>query len=191
MKSIREIYKIGKGPSSSHTMGPARAAKLFKEQYPNADCYRVVLYGSLSKTGVGHGTDRVLREVLSPTPTEVIFSDEVLVGLHSNTMDLIALEGSTQIGTLRIESIGGGDIRVPGQRFTPERKNAPPNLIDSFHTAHTEITQRESLKQSRENAHIAAKTANRRCDRSSVTPPVVSFAQYFCAASFTPSVGKL
>ena len=122
MKSIREIYKIGKGPSSSHTMGPARAAKLFKEQYPNADCYRVVLYGSLSKTGVGHGTDRVLREVLSPTPTEVIFSDEVLVGLHSNTMDLIALEGSTQIGTLRIESIGGGDIRVPGQSVldTPE-----------------------------------------------------------------------
>lgn len=128
MKSIREIYKIGKGPSSSHTMGPARAAKLFKEQYPNADCYRVVLYGSLSKTGVGHGTDRVLREVLSPTPTEVIFSDEVLVGLHSNTMDLIALEGSTQTGTLRIESIGGGDIRVPGQRFTPERKNAPPKF---------------------------------------------------------------
>ena len=74
MKSIRSIYKIGKGPSSSHTMGPERAAKLFKERYPQADRFEVTLYGSLSKTGVGHGTDRVIREVLSPIPTEVIFS---------------------------------------------------------------------------------------------------------------------
>ena len=70
MKSIREIYKIGKGPSSSHTMGPERAARFFKEKHPEADSYRVVLFGSLSKTGVGHGTDRVIREVLSPLPTE-------------------------------------------------------------------------------------------------------------------------
>ena len=61
MKSIREIYKIGKGPSSSHTMGPERAAKRFKEKYPEADGFRVVLFGSLSKTGVGHGTDRVIK----------------------------------------------------------------------------------------------------------------------------------
>ena len=57
MKSIREIYKIGKGPSSSHTMGPERAAKLFKETHPEADGFRVILYGSLSKTGVGHGNN--------------------------------------------------------------------------------------------------------------------------------------
>ena len=74
MESIREIYKVGKGPSSSHTMGPERAAKLFKSQYPQADTYKVILYGSLSKTGVGHGTDRVLREVLSPLPTQIVFS---------------------------------------------------------------------------------------------------------------------
>ena len=66
MKSIREIYKIGKGPSSSHTMGPERAAKLFRQENPEADSFRVILYGSLSKTGVGHGTDRVIRETLSP-----------------------------------------------------------------------------------------------------------------------------
>ena len=122
MKSIREIYKIGKGPSSSHTMGPERAAKVFKEKHPDADTYKVVLYGSLSKTGVGHGTDRVVREVLSPTPTEIVFSKEDLVGCHPNTMDLFALKGGEQIGTLRIESIGGGDIRVPGQSLldTPE-----------------------------------------------------------------------
>ena len=58
MESIREIYKIGKGPSSSHTMGPERAAKLFKSQYPQADAFKVILYGSLSKTGVGHGRYR-------------------------------------------------------------------------------------------------------------------------------------
>ena len=69
MKSIRDIYKIGKGPSSSHTMGPERAAKLFKFQSADADAFQVILYGSLSKTGVGHGTDRVVREVLSPVPT--------------------------------------------------------------------------------------------------------------------------
>ena len=61
MKSIRDIYKIGKGPSSSHTMGPERAARLFQSEHPEAEAFRVILYGSLSKTGVGHGTDRVLR----------------------------------------------------------------------------------------------------------------------------------
>ena len=115
MKSIRDLYKIGKGPSSSHTMGPERAATLFKSQYPDAESYRVILYGSLSKTGVGHGTDRVIREVLSPRPTEIIFSREELADSHPNTMDLIALEGTAELGRLRVESIGGGDIRIPGQ----------------------------------------------------------------------------
>ena len=91
MKSIREIYKIGKGPSSSHTMGPERAAKLFKAQHPEADGFRVILYGSLSKTGVGHGTDRVILEVLSPLPTEIVFSKEELIGTHPNTLDFIAV----------------------------------------------------------------------------------------------------
>ena len=59
MRSIRDIYKIGKGPSSSHTMGPERAARIFREEHPEAESFRVVLYDSLSKTGVGHGTDRV------------------------------------------------------------------------------------------------------------------------------------
>ncbi len=115
MKSIRDIYKIGKGPSSSHTMGPERAAKLFRMENPQADAFRVILYGSLSKTGVGHGTDRVLREVLSPLPTEIVFSQEILENAHPNTLDLIALQGETVLSTLRVESIGGGDIRIPGQ----------------------------------------------------------------------------
>ena len=114
MKSIRDIYKIGKGPSSSHTMGPERAAKLFKEKYPDADSYRVYLYGSLSKTSVGHGTDRVIREILSPKETEIIFSEEIIPDSHPNTMDMIALVNGQEAGFLRVESIGGGDIRLPG-----------------------------------------------------------------------------
>ena len=116
MKSIRDIYKIGKGPSSSHTMGPERAAKLFKEKNPGADAFRVVLYGSLSATGVGHGTDRVLREVLSPFPTEIVFSREALPGAHPNTMDFFALKNGVEASSMRVESIGGGDIRIPGQQ---------------------------------------------------------------------------
>ena len=115
MKSIREIYKIGKGPSSSHTMGPERAAKLFLAENKDADSFQVILYGSLSKTGVGHGTDRVIRETLAPSPTEIVFSDEVLPGAHPNTLDFISLKDGQPLRTLRVESIGGGDIRIPGR----------------------------------------------------------------------------
>lgn len=115
MKSIREIYKIGKGPSSSHTMGPERAAKLFLNRYPQADHFVVTLYGSLSKTGVGHGTDRVLRHTLGKDRTEVIFSQEFSQGMHPNTLDLAAFLNEREIGAIRVESIGGGDIRVIGE----------------------------------------------------------------------------
>ena len=127
MKSIRDIYKIGKGPSSSHTMGPERAAKLFLEQHTDADSFRVVLYGSLSKTGVGHGTDRVLREVLSPYPTEIVFSKEELAGSHPNTLDFIAVKDGKDAAYLRVESIGGGDIRVPGQSHLDPPEVYPEN----------------------------------------------------------------
>ena len=122
MKSIREIYKIGKGPSSSHTMGPERAAKLFRSEHPEADSFRVVLYGSLSKTGVGHGTDRVIRDVLAPLPTDIVFAGDPPEGSHPNTLDLHGLKSGKEVAFLRVESVGGGDIRVPGQshRDTPD-----------------------------------------------------------------------
>ncbi|MBQ9930354.1 MAG: L-serine ammonia-lyase, iron-sulfur-dependent, subunit alpha [Oscillospiraceae bacterium] len=127
MKSIRDIYKIGKGPSSSHTMGPERAARLFLEQNPDADSFRVILYGSLSKTGVGHGTDRVLNEVFSPIPTQIVFSDQVLEGSHPNTMDFYAVKGGKDAAYLRVESIGGGDIRIPGQPHLDPPEVYPEN----------------------------------------------------------------
>ena len=117
MKSIREIYKIGKGPSSSHTMGPERAALQFLTEYPDAARYQVILYGSLNKTGVGHGTDSVLRETLGTDKTEIIFSSDEWEGMHPNTLDLIAFDSEgTKLGRQRVESIGGGDIRFPGQK---------------------------------------------------------------------------
>ena len=120
MKSIREIYKIGKGPSSSHTMGPERAALLFLGRYPQADFFQVTLYGSLSKTGVGHGTDRVLRSTLGPEQTKIVFSQENWEGMHPNTMDFSAFAGDIEIGHLRVESIGGGDIRILGEAQAAE-----------------------------------------------------------------------
>ena len=134
MKSIRDIYKIGKGPSSSHTMGPERAAKLFKAAHPEADSYTVYLYGSLNKTGIGHGTDRVIREVLSPIPTEIIFSDESVPDAHPNTLDFVALCNDVETDRQRFESIGGGDIRYPGGgvEAAPEvyRENTFAEILD-------------------------------------------------------------
>ena len=116
MKSIRDVYKIGKGPSSSHTMGPERAAKEFLRRYPDAERYRVVLYASLAKTGRGHGTDRVLYEVLGKDKAEVVFSDEMPADLpHPNTLDFFAYDGERELGSMRVQSIGGGDIVIDGE----------------------------------------------------------------------------
>ena len=128
MKSIRDVYKIGKGPSSSHTMGPERAARLFLSKYPDAETYRVVLYGSLSKTGRGHGTDRVLYEVLGRERTEVVFSEETPHSLpHPNTLDFFACREGKPYATMRVASIGGGDIVVEGEAQHADAEVYPEN----------------------------------------------------------------
>ena len=76
MKSLTNLYRIGKGPSSSHTIGPERAALYFKKKNPDAEGFSVTLYGSLAKTGKGHMTDAVLRQTLAPVPSEIIFDLE-------------------------------------------------------------------------------------------------------------------
>ena len=116
MRSIREIYKIGKGPSSSHTMGPERAARAAAAEYPSADRFVVTLYGSLAKTGRGHGTDRAITETLSPLPVEIRWREETQTELpHPTTMDFEALCGDRSLGTLRALSVGGGDIEIVGR----------------------------------------------------------------------------
>lgn len=111
MRSIKELYKIGNGPSSSHTMGPKKACELVKEEY-NAERYLVKLYGSLSMTGKGHLTDKVIRKTLDNV--EVIFSQETITE-HPNTMDFFMYNGDIPLGYERFYSIGGGVVRRQGE----------------------------------------------------------------------------
>ncbi len=114
MKSLTGIYRIGRGPSSSHTMGPERACEIFKAAHPDASGYKVILYGSLAKTGVGHGTDRVIRKTLAPKPCEIIFNKNAMELEHPNTMDIIALRDGQQLAQSRVLSVGGGKIVIDG-----------------------------------------------------------------------------
>ena len=113
MESIRELYKAGRGPSSSHTMGPFKAATQFRSRYPDADRFRVVLYGSLALTGKGHMTDAVIIEALGED-TEVVFDKTSPTPVHPNTMELIALRGGEKLGSTLVYSVGGGSILFEG-----------------------------------------------------------------------------
>ncbi len=115
MKSIRNVYRIGRGPSSSHTIGPERAAIYFKNQYEEGDRYVIKLYESLCKTGKGHGTDRILNEVFAPKKTEIIFCEETPEDVdHPNTFDMFVYKKDELLGMQRFVSTGGGDIRLDG-----------------------------------------------------------------------------
>ena len=117
MASMTELYKIGSGPSSSHTMGPEKACMIFKERYPNADRFAVTLYGSLAKTGEGHGTDRVIVKTLAPIPCAITF-DTVTGDLpHPNTMELFAYRGKEEIARTRVYSVGAAPFGSRGNRW--------------------------------------------------------------------------
>jgi len=113
VQSIKELYKIGPGPSSSHTIGPQKASKLFREEYPSADKFKVVLYGSLSATGKGHLTDYIIAKTLEPFPVEIIFENTFLP-YHPNGMELFAFRGPDIIGKWTVYSVGGGNIEIEG-----------------------------------------------------------------------------
>ena len=114
MKSIKTLYKTGYGPSSSHTMGPAYAAVHFSERYPDADRVEVTLYGSLAKTGKGHGTDRAITEAMADRAVEITFDTETPTPVHPNTVDFTAYRNGAMLGRKRYYSIGGGEIRADG-----------------------------------------------------------------------------
>ncbi len=115
MQSLRELYKIGRGPSSSHSIGPDRASRRVKELYPDADHFQVILYGSLSLTGKGHLTDEVIIDAFAPLPVDVRFDNDTPCTVHPNTMDLFAYRGETLLGSHRVYSVGGGTIRFEGE----------------------------------------------------------------------------
>ncbi len=125
MQSLTELYKIGRGPSSSHTMGPEKACNLFREKYNTADRFKVILYGSLAKTGIGHGTDRIVRETLAPVSCEVVFDPSDIPLPHPNTMDLFAYCGERELGNLRVMSVGGGEICFEGTPLA-----VPPDVYE-------------------------------------------------------------
>ena len=115
MQSLRELYKIGKGPSSSHTMGPERAAKDFLSRTQGAARYRVVLQGSLARTGRGHLTDRAVLGVLPEGRTEVVFDCEAKALLHPNTLVMTAYDAAgAEVLSVTYLSVGGGTVREAG-----------------------------------------------------------------------------
>lgn len=125
MKSLRELYKIGRGPSSSHTIGPENAVKIFSSRYPNADEFAVTLYGSLALTGKGHGTDEVIFKTLTK-PCKITFDEKTPCDVHPNTMDIFAYKDGKQIGFNRFYSVGGGAIKIEGDSEI-ESKNVYPH----------------------------------------------------------------
>ena len=112
MDSLKELFKIGCGPSSSHTMGPERAAKKFGKENENAHSFRVELYGSLAATGKGHLTDWIIEETLKPRKTEIVWMPEYVHPYHTNGMKFIALdENGNNLNEWLVFSVGGGTIK--------------------------------------------------------------------------------
>lgn len=113
MQSLKKLYKVGIGPSSSHTMGPQYAAEYVNDTYPEADFVKVILYGSLALTGEGHGTDKALSTTLKAENEIILNTDEKDLP-HPNTLDFIVLKQGEEIAKVRAMSIGGGEIRIEG-----------------------------------------------------------------------------
>jgi len=111
METIKDIFRIGYGPSSSHTMGPARAAELFKDKHAGAASYRAALYGSLALTGKGHFTDKILIDTFSPKLVEILWYPDKVLRKHTNGMTFYALDAEgNELGSQTVYSVGGGAI---------------------------------------------------------------------------------
>ena len=133
MKSLRYLYKIGRGPSSSHTMGPEKACRIFLKRYPQADEYEATLLGSLSATGKGHLTDEVIRETFAPGKVTVIFGDTDESKLfHPNTLILKAKSGGAVLGESEVYSVGGGEIVFKGEKQNAAEEIYPHKTFDEI-----------------------------------------------------------
>jgi L-serine dehydratase len=125
MESIRELYRIGHGPSSSHTMAPRRAAEIFSSKNPDADSFQVTLYGSLAATGLGHQTDRAIQAALDPKTVSIEWKPDEVLPMHPNGMEFESLDSSgTRINFWRVYSPGGGALLSEDQ---PPVKNVYPH----------------------------------------------------------------
>ncbi|MCI8998382.1 MAG: L-serine ammonia-lyase [Muribaculaceae bacterium] len=122
MESIKQLYKIGHGPSSSHTMGPLKAAQEFGAKYKGASTFEVTLYGALAGTGKGHMTDVAILDALNPiAPASIIWEPDIFLPFHPNGMKFRALDVDRhEIGSDIVYSIGGGDILHEGEERRPK-----------------------------------------------------------------------
>ena len=130
MYSVKELYRIGRGPSSSHTMGPANACRRVLEEYPNSDRFKVILYGSLAKTGKGHRTDYAIKKTFDSIPVDIVFDSDTDKLPHPNTLDICALKfySSVRMEVRRVESIksDGGMVGNHTKVKVVKNKVAPP-----------------------------------------------------------------
>lgn len=125
MESIKEIYRIGKGPSSSHTMGPQKASQIFYDHNAEAQRIDVTLYGSLAATGRGHMTDVIIEETLSRVPkVNIIWKPSIYLPFHPNGMSFSSYDNEGhQTDTWTVYSVGGGALSEGEERrWLPERK---------------------------------------------------------------------
>ena len=116
MQSLRELYKVGIGPSSSHTIGPEKIAEHVKSKHQDGVNYKVILYGSLALTGKGHGTDAVLKKVLGKE-TEIEFNREKKDLPHPNTLEIFVYKNGKMIDKVLAMSIGGGSVKIDGEEM--------------------------------------------------------------------------
>ncbi len=133
MKTIKTIYKVGMGPSSSHTMGPNVAARRFAAANAASHSYRVTLYGSLAATGKGHLTDQAIISALSPKPVEIIWEPSIFLPFHPNAMDFESLDsGGNVLAKWRVYSIGGGDLAEENVSVSEEEDTYPHNSLSDI-----------------------------------------------------------
>ena len=116
MQSLKELFKIGNGPSSSHTMGPKRAVEIFKNKNKEATNFKVILYGSLALTGKGHLTDYIIKQTLEGYETEIVFDTETECTVHPNTFDIYAINKKEVMSHWRVYSVGGGTFQIEGKK---------------------------------------------------------------------------
>lgn len=130
MKSLKELYRIGPGPSSSHTLGPQRACLKFKEGLKDVNFYEAHLYGSLSLTGKGHLTDYIIKKTLLPLSCQVYFHSEEKE--HPNTMVLKAFKDDNCIKEWTVFSIGGGAIIINGVEDSESHEVYPHHNLEEI-----------------------------------------------------------
>ena len=138
MKYLREIYKIGKGPSSSHTMGPNKAAKIYASKFPDAAAFEVTLYDSLAATVKGHLTDVAIQEVLEKiAPITILWEPQVFLPFHPNGMQFKAFNASgKEIDKWVVYSVGGGALsegNVQESMFHTEEVYPLNTMTDIMH----------------------------------------------------------